>query len=60
MTALEWPGKTLTVEADVPIGKRSRIVLLGSTGRALHSSPDLGTLQDDRSRREQERVGVRG
>lgn len=35
MTALEWPGRELVVDAPVPIGRGSRIVLLGSDGRAL-------------------------
>ncbi|WP_206070876.1 alpha-L-fucosidase [Knoellia koreensis] len=34
-TALDWPGATLTLGADVPVADNSTISLLGSDGKAL-------------------------
>jgi alpha-L-fucosidase len=44
VTALEWPGKELRVEAPVPVGKNARVVLLGSDGKALKYTHDGSTL----------------
>jgi alpha-L-fucosidase len=35
VTALTWPGKELTVNANIPVPRNARITLLGSDGRAL-------------------------
>jgi alpha-L-fucosidase len=44
VTALEWPGKQLRVEAAVPLPKNAKVRLLGSDGTPLPYTRDGSTL----------------